>query len=441
MLQNIKSFLCNVLFKIDMLKHMLTRRFLFLGAMLVSAFQGCQLSQSLSGKNINNFYINDSQNLNADVWVYHQNENQSKVYLRFIADKLQRSETPEGTFHNYGIKFRIFDNYSSDLPTDSGNIVRKFTVNPSQMTVLDSFQINSRIGLNAVVELVIRDFNSGKIERKFVDILRSKPLGLQDVRLFSSNGDLQVSPFLAALDSYNIIVNKDFEQLYMRYYDRSFPTASPPFAAISAKAFDFKPDKIIELKKVGKNMFRVIIDRPGFYQLTGDLTSNYGATWFFFDSYFPEPKTLLSLVEPLRYVTTNEEFDALNETEYIKKEVDAYWLKVGDNPPRAKELIKAYYSRVQWSNQYFTSYLEGWKSDRGMCYIVFGPPDVVYRSTNSETWLYGEPTRYNALSLTFTKVVNPFSANDFRLNRSISLKNPWYRAVEFWRQGRVVTYR
>lgn len=409
--------------------------------MLLYVIQGCQIGQSLSGRNINNFYINNEENINADVWVLHKGEGESSVYMRLASNKLSKNETTEGAFYNYGIKYRVFENYSTDFPVDSGNVVRKIPVNAIGITVLDSIKVASKIGLNLVVELILRDFNSGKIERKFIDIIRSKPLGLQDVKMFSASGELQVSPFLAGLDSYDILLDKKYDDLYVRYYSRAFPIASPPFSAINAKAFDFKPDAVIRPKKISSNKYRIIIDKPGFYQLTDDLSSNYGATWFYFDAYFPSPKTLLSLVEPLRYITTNEEFEALNETDNIKKEVDAYWLRIGDNPSRAKELIKAYYSRVQWSNQYFTSYLEGWKSDRGMCYIVFGPPDVVYRSTNSETWLYGEPSRYNALSLTFTKVVNPFSSNDFRLNRSISLKNPWYRAVEFWRQGRVVTYR
>jgi len=149
----------------------------------------------------------------------------------------------------------------------------------------------------------------------------------------------------------------------------------------------------------------------------------------------------LDLALPLRYITTNEEFERLSQGDHIKRNVDQHWLNLGGSPERARELIGSFYGRVQYANRYFTSYLEGWKSDRGMCYIIYGPPDIVYRSTASETWLYGEEGRYNALSLTFTKVVNPFTSNDYRLNRSSSLKTSWYRAVEFWRQGRVLKYQ
>ena len=127
--------------------------------------------------------------------------------------------------------------------------------------------------------------------------------------------------------------------------------------------------------------------------------------------------------------------------ENIKKNVDNFWLKIGGSPQRAKELIQAYYSRVKYANTFFSSYLEGWKTDRGMCYMIYGEPDIVYKSTSSETWIYGEEGVYSSLSLVFTKVTNPFTNNDFRLNRSTSLKSSWYRSVEFWRQGRIITYK
>ena len=148
----------------------------------------------------------------------------------------------------------------------------------------------------------------------------------------------------------------------------------------------------------------------------------------------------MDLALPLRYITTNDEYDQVIKGGNLKKSVDQYWLRIGGSPQRARELISAFYGRVQFANQYFTSYVEGWKTDRGMCYVVYGPPDIVYRSSASETWIYGEEGRYNSLSLTFTKVVNPFTSNDFRLNRSTALKSSWYRAVEFWRQGRVLKY-
>ncbi len=48
----------------------------------------------------------------------------------------------------------------------------------------------------------------------------------------------------------------------------------------------------------------------------------------------------------------------------------------------------------------FTSYKEGWKTDKGMIFIVLGPPDKVQRSKDREVWTYDQ--RGNAQNVNFT---------------------------------------
>ena len=55
---------------------------------------------------------------------------------------------------------------------------------------------------------------------------------------------------------------------------------------------------------------------------------------------------------------------------------------------QAKELIRIYYNRVFFSNYYFTSDREGWKTDSGMIFIVYGPPNTFYKSEDEEKWGY-----------------------------------------------------
>ena len=115
--------------------------------------------------------------------------------------------------------------------------------------------------------------------------------------------------------------------------------------------------------------------------------------------------------------------------------VDNFWLKATRNPDRGKKIIREYYTRVQDANEYFMSYLDGWKTDRGMIYIVYGLPDVVYKTSVSESWIYGEEGNLMSLNFTFVKVNNPFTDNDYILNRSPIYQSSWYVAVEAWRQG------
>ena len=109
----------------------------------------------------------------------------------------------------------------------------------------------------------------------------------------------------------------------------------------------------------------------------------------------------------------------------------------GGNQEKTRSLIKKYYGRVIEANKYFSSYTEGWRTDRGMIYILFGSPGTVYKSAESESWIYGTPNSTLALNFFFIKVNNPFTDNDYTLSRSPTYESSWYRAVEIWRQGRV----
>jgi hypothetical protein len=72
-----------------------------------------------------------------------------------------------------------------------------------------------------------------------------------------------------------------------------------------------------------------------------------------------------------------------------------------------------------------------------MIFLIFGLPNIVNRTSSSEVWIYGEENNMMSLNFTFYKVTNPFTANDYILDRSIIYKNNWYRGVESWRQGRI----
>ena len=118
--------------------------------------------------------------------------------------------------------------------------------------------------------------------------------------------------------------------------------------------------------------------------------------------------------------------------------MDKFWLDVGGNYERGRGLIKAYYSRVQEANRLYTSYLEGWKTDRGMMHMIFGKPQSIYRDGETEQWTYNNMPGFPEMLFVFRKMNNPFTVNDYALIRQQSYENVWYIAVDQWRQGRIV---
>lgn len=74
---------------------------------------------------------------------------------------------------------------------------------------------------------------------------------------------------------------------------------------------------------------------------------------------------------------------------------EEFWRELDPTPGTLKnELMEEYYRRVEYADVNFASYREGWKTDRGMLYIVLGPPDDIDRSSYDlprrprEVWYY-----------------------------------------------------
>lgn len=88
-------------------------------------------------------------------------------------------------------------------------------------------------------------------------------------------------------------------------------------------------------------------------------------------------------VEQLLYAATSEEISRITE---VKTESDRlqrfneFWKKRDPTPKSPEnELMAEYYSRIEYANQNFSHYIEGWKTDMGMIFIKYGQPDFVDR--------------------------------------------------------------
>ena len=103
---------------------------------------------------------------------------------------------------------------------------------------------------------------------------------------------------------------------------------------------------------------------------------------------FTKCTQLKNLPGPLVYITTRQEYDRLESTIGNKKAFDRTILSIAADIDRARTLMRSYFRRVELANRYFTSYKEGWKTDRGMIYIVFGRPDEVFLFDDREVWNY-----------------------------------------------------
>jgi GWxTD domain-containing protein len=118
------------------------------------------------------------------------------------------------------------------------------------------------------------------------------------------------------------------------------------------------------------------------------------------------PLTIIDLdlaVRQTRYIATDKEFDAMTDAKTIEerqKLFQEFWRKRDPSPDSQRnEYMEEYYSRVQYSNEHFSHYIDGWRTDMGMVFIILGSPNNVdrhpfdYDSKPYEVWSYYEYNR------------------------------------------------
>ena len=214
------------------------------------------------------------------------------------------------------------------------------------------------------------------------------------------------------------------------YYNDDFPAAVPAFSEGMAKvARSMNVDSTFNLSVNQEISF----SQPGLYLVQKDTTSAEGFAFRVQDDY-PRFAKVQSLADPLIYICTKQEFEKVKAAKGDKKAFDRVILQITGNTERAKNFMRNYFKRVEWANEFFTSYKEGWKTDRGMIYILFGLPEEVYKFSDREVWNY----KSSSLKATFNFVKSStlFDPDNYVLIREKKFQETWYEKVDLWRNAR-----
>ena len=385
-------------------------------------------------------YKRDANTIRPSFAVFHVSDTVSELHFNIRSKELLYMR-PDGIdfYSNVLISYRLLKSYDSKEIIDSAS-VRLVDMNndDTDKFLFGKLDIKAKAGSTYFLRVTVADLNRGIDVGTVIPIEKDNDLNRQNFLVKSKKTDaplfrnyVKTNEELTINYKAKITVN-----LYVRYYDREFPLASPPFSITDPRPFQYKQDSAFTLQLANDGSVNFTPQKKGFYHFQLDTSKREGLTLFNISDVFPEVKKADDMVSPLRFITSKQEYDELKTSANKKAAIEKFWMNSTGNQDRAKEIIRKFYNRVQDANLYFTSYIEGWKTDRGMIYLIYGSPNVTYKTATSETWTYGEENNINSLSYTFTKTNNPFTNNDFTLDRSVVYKQSWYTAVDIWRQGR-----
>jgi|GEM_PF-1238070 len=220
------------------------------------------------------------------------------------------------------------------------------------------------------------------------------------------------------------------------FYRLNFGPASRPYHTIDKNHDRMIPEP--ELKGTIAIGEEQEFDREGVVVFSSNKGIPGCFSYLIKSPHYPAIGKAEELLEPLRYITTDSEFKQLKNSNDPKMAVDSFWLNIGGSIEYSRMLIKHYYGRVEFANKFFTTYKEGWKTDKGMVFIMFGKPDIVVRYGDVEEWQYDRLINKDFLTFTFYKQPFLLSSDHFELNRSEKYRKIWDSMIDNWRKGIII---
>lgn len=246
--------------------------------------------------------------------------------------------------------------------------------------------------------------------------------------LEASDGMVAVNSYVDTKESFTIRETQD--PVTVSYYNDGFPAAAPAFSEAMARVpAGIKADSVFTVPGGTSIKF----SKRGLYLVQRDTSSGEGFA-FRAEADYPKYGKLENLSSPLIYITTKQEYEKLKLAQGDKKAFDKVILGLTKDADRARTFMRNYFRRVEMANQLFTSYKEGWKTDRGMIYIIFGAPTSVYKSENNEAWKY-DNSQFK-ISFNFVRSATLFDPENYVLVRESSVQRKWYEVIDLWRNVR-----
>lgn len=412
---------------------------IYIFIVLITVSFSCKFQQSVQNPrrlNLSFLYNPNIQNLKAKVVIHNTNDTISTVYCSLPLQQLIYLPIQENEIASLIVHYKLFKTSTGLTFIDSSTFQRIVLKETNKLTENFYFDIALKDTGLFMLDLYLFDKNTNLSYRNYITIEKNKKYNDNDFLLVNKNKVPYFERWLCDSDTFAIILRKNMPTEWkFSWYQNSFKISSPPYSMTTQKDYALPlPDSIRTFLICDTCYFT--LNRKGILHIYRDTIGN-GKTVFNFSNEFPKMVRPSELLQPIRMLTSQKEFNELNILKDKKEAVDKFWLSTSGNADRAREIIRVFYNRAILANEYFTSYTDGWKTDRGIIYIIFGLPTTIYKSPQIEQWIYGTPESTKVLVFNFVKKYHPFSNNHFVMERNESYKTSWLQAVDTWRNGRI----
>jgi GWxTD domain-containing protein len=424
-------------------------RLLFILTFFMIIATSCKTTQPAFDSKDLSYLYNPTKNPIAPKYkITNISDDQSVLAVRLLGKELFFSEAnPQGVpIAPILVSVKLFNTSQGRILADTAYYNLNIVKEEGKADYIYNIPLRVKSGLEYVAEVKILDRLRSLVVQEFIPF---NTLTITNRYNFMAQSYFDKNMLFDPVLKVNQFVTLDYirghiDSVYISFYKPFRLIPDPPSMILPEKAIDYGPDTTIAL--VYSDTLPMMFPRAGIYLCSVSRDMNEGFTFFNFGETYPNMNNPAAMIEPLAYLASEDELNDMRSAPKQKVALDEFWIKCGGNVERARELIRIYYTRVIYANHYFTSYKEGWRTERGMIYLIYGPPDKVYMDSEGESWGYRKPvlksswgTRYKVkeeyLYFVFKKKKSIFSDNDYFLSRSESLVTYWDQAVACWKKG------
>ncbi len=356
---------------------------------------------------------------------------ENKFKLLMQVEKIE--ENPN--FSNFNFSYSLLDSYSQEINEDQIVLLGEndLSMDTERHWVFEKVveipeSIETKIALLSVLDTRQDDEYLFHIDLKSSYVSEHPKLGA-----FYANGVAFDQAYINQGESL-LFDSYSGPSIHAFFYPIEFPIPYPPMETRAANV----PK---ELEVIDKGDFLESLPKElgekGYYFFQTDTSSTRGLVIKTSHSSFPQVENWDEMVDNVTYISTRKEHEALLKAEDKKKALDEYWIGMTRNSDKAKEIIREYFRQIEFANILFTDFKEGWKTDKGMVYVVMGPPNEVNFFENREVWTYGGLGESSKITFTFARVKNVLIPHYYTLNRSRAYQPVWFKNISQWRSGRM----
>ncbi len=397
--------------------------------LLLFTISACKTYEKSGGLSMMSRFNNTAFDLPTDFTLYHYSKDTSIIYVHVAFSDYNKSKRLQN-------QITLYSQIRTDLSTSD-----KFLWNPIQTT---QFILNTTRDTTLVIPGSIRMNEKGWLQVKL--FTADSSIYVKKVMSFDKE-HLWNDAFYLITDTLNQIIHPSYLRLGKTYlihhysafdtliaeYFPFYPTpAAPIFFSNANSGLPLHSDSSIKFLSSSGISFL----NGGFYEIHRSIDS-IGLHVLVHDSNFPNLETAQDLIEPLRYISRNEEYDKLMHAHDIKSQLDSFWVTRCEDINIARRAIKAYYNRVEFANRHFTTYRDGWKTDPGIVYIMFGPPQRCYTFKAGEIWIYSNLSAQT--EFVFIHRSSPYYSGWLELKRESDYYNLWNIQSFKWRTGKIIS--